>query len=581
MNNLSIIAKLKSVCSKNSKNVAIIEKEMKISYSDLSNRIENICRLIYAQNVVNGSVVAIVMERGADMIATLFSVWALGNVPIMIDVDYPEERIHYMIDSSEAVLIITDGRKYGFLNEKSNVISVHEKVESLSEFELINRKEDDDAYIIFTSGSTGEPKGIVWSYRNIFTYLEACYEYYNISKQDVVLQQTSCSFDTFMEEVLPVLLVGGTLVVRKRYEISTIDRIEKTLLETGVTIFTASPILINELNKCLDFHKLRLVISGGDILRYSHINNLIERKVRVVNSYGPAECTICASVHDCHAGEREISIGKAWKNYNIYVVDENMKPVSNGVVGEIVIGGPAVGKGYLNKKHEKNRFVFSELEDGIVYKTGDMAIMKSCGELEFRGRVDNQLKINGYRIEIEEVEKAMLEEFALSDVLVRGEKDETGKLILCAYYVAESFVHSSEFLDKLKKRLLVQMIPNKFFRVSEFATTDNGMKKDRNESLEDKIISCGNKVDNYAMDKLGKKIIEMWAEITECKVEEVDPNMSFVELGGHSLNVMQLLAEIEEIFDIEIDYENMYSLLNLKSICNIVREQINKKNSTH
>ncbi|UCH96966.1 MAG: amino acid adenylation domain-containing protein, partial [Candidatus Aminicenantes bacterium] len=322
-----------------------------ITYKELDNKSNQFTGFLRRKGVGPDIIVGIMAERSVEMIIGILGILKAGGAYLPIDPDYPAERIAFMLKDSGAEILLKDN---DFTPEafttcpKGTSSHLH-----LSPW--VNAPATSLAYIIYTSGSTGRPKGVMVTHKNLVSYLYSFEQEFTINNEDVVIQQASCSFDVFGEEVFPCLVKGGRIVLSSK------DEVRDTALLTGfiarhqVTVIDCSPLLLNELNRsCLSTAKnpLRTIhtfISGGDVLKGEYVNNLIKIG-NVYNTYGPTETTICATYHKLSIGEESnIPIGKPIANYRVYIINKNFRWLPVGVPGEICIAGVGVSRGYLNQ----------------------------------------------------------------------------------------------------------------------------------------------------------------------------------------------------------------------------------------
>ncbi|MCY8267574.1 AMP-binding protein, partial [Bacillus haynesii] len=250
-------------------------------------------------------------------------------------------------------------------------------------------KSSDLAYVIYTSGSSGRPKGVMTTHRNVVHYVDAFTKRIPLSEDDTVLQVVSFSFDAFSEEVYPILACSGRLVISRKVSELNIDELVKTIGKHRVTLVSCSPLLLNEIdkNQHLTFHPQMKFISGGDVLKFEYVENII-KGADVYNSYGPTEATVCATYYQLSSADRKktsIPIGKPLSNYKVYIADQYGRPQPVGIPGELLIGGEGVARGYLNQETlTKAAFVLDESGER-VYRTGDLARWLPDGNIEFLG----------------------------------------------------------------------------------------------------------------------------------------------------------------------------------------------------
>ncbi len=331
-------------------------------------------------------------------------------------------------------------------------------------------------YVLYTSGSTGKPKGVMVEHKNVVAYVHAFKNEFNITPEDIMLQQSTCSFDIYTEEVYPILMTGGTLVIAQRHETADSNKIVGVMQKNNVTIISGFPYLLNELNKIEPIKTLHTAISGGDVLRKEFVSNLV-RYMKIYNTYGPSETTVCATYHR-YLGEELITIplGKPISNCKIYILDKANRMMPIGIPGELCIAGAGVSRGYLNNKDLTDQsFITNPFNPNErLYKSGDLARWLPDGSIEFFGRIDNQVKICGRRTEPEEVEKHLLKHDSIEYAVVLPHSDTNGLKYLCAYIVSHRKYSVKEIKNHLLKYIPDFMVPEFFIKLKELPITPNG-----------------------------------------------------------------------------------------------------------
>jgi amino acid adenylation domain-containing protein len=473
--------------------------------------------------------------------------------------------------------------------------------ESPGNLNHINQPQD-LAYAIYTSGSSGKPKGVSVQHKNVVAYLHAFYQEFNISEKDIVIQQASYSFDTFVEEVYPVILRGGKLIIPKKNHVMDVNLFRKFLVRSNVNIISASPLLLNELNKLEPINCIHTFISGGDALKIEYIDNLLQVG-QVYNTYGPTESTVCASYYKCNNNfKSNVPIGKPIANYKLYILDKNKKLLPIGIPGELFICGPGVTRGYLNnaeltaEKFERAVIDHSSFVTGSsksstnnqwpitndrFYRTGDLAKWLLDGDIDFLGRLDQQVKIRGYRIELGEIESQLRQHKNITAALVLTNELNTGPAAnqcqdksLCAYLVSNSDFSVSEIREFLLKKLPGYMIPAYFVRIDSIPITPNG-KIDRKALPAPRVKTGG----EYAAprDETEKKLVEIWSEVIGIEKDIISIDTNFFELGGHSLKAIELSARVHKELNVNVMLAEIFKTPTVRGLAEFIKGE--KENS--
>ena len=375
---------------------AVVEDGRSATYRELDAMADAIMTKFYAERY---PFVGIVMSHGIEMVAAMLAVLKSGAAYVPAEPSLPQARIDYMMRTAGAKLVITD-----------------DYCRSLPGAEpLPDRSEPDaPAYVLFTSGTTGRPKGVVVENRSVVNYAEAFEREFHVGRGDVMLQYSVCSFDIFVEEIFTTLLNGATLAVpsaavREGSLADLMDFCERH----GVTEISGFPYLLADMNRYHTFpSKLRLLISGGDVIRGAYITWLRDKDFVIYNTYGPSETTVCATyfrVDDAEPlDDGTFSIGKAVKGAEVRILDDDLREVADGTTGEICILGEGVSRGYIGNPPEQANFV--TLADGTrMYRSGDLGYRLPDGNIAFLHRKDKQVMIMGRRVEPDEVENVLNE----------------------------------------------------------------------------------------------------------------------------------------------------------------------------
>lgn len=467
--------RLHSLVEQSPEHPALVYKNEILTRTQLENLAGQIAKALPAS-----SRIGLVMDHLPAMIASLFGIRKKGSAYIPAEPSFPKGRIERMMKEADVSVILTQ-KKYADLLAGFPLLFL----EDLS-LDPDQKTEEDDhsapedfAYVLYTSGTTGAPKGVCITDANVCHYVDAFNEEFHVRPDDRMLQNSVCSFDIFTEEVFASLLNGAALVIPEDEDKKSARSLMDFVEENGITMISGFPYLLEKLNK-LDRlpESLRLLISGGDVLRKSYVDNLYD-KVAVYNTYGPSETTVCAAYFHALPGtaleDGTFPIGHPVKDVQIELLDGQGHPVKKGETGEIVIYGKGVGKGYL-KDHGHENDVFETLPDGRVrYWSGDLGKELEDGNLAFLHRKDSQIMIYGRRVEIGEVENALNLCRGVEQAVVRDFLDEQSLPYLCAYIVTNDAFRGVHTLKKeLANQLPSFMIPEFFIKMKEIPLNANG-----------------------------------------------------------------------------------------------------------
>lgn len=447
--------------------LAVIEDGRSVTYRQLDIMANAIMSKFYAKQC---RVVGVVMGHSIEMIAAILAVLKSGAAYVPAEPSLPEDRTDYMMRSAGVDFIVTD-----------------EYCRNLPEAQpLADRSEPDGvAYILYTSGTSGRPKGVVVENHSVVNYAEAFENEFHVAPGDVMLQYSICSFDIFVEEVFTTLLSGAALAIPSK-EIceGSISDLMSFCERHGVTEISGFPYLLADMNRYRCYpSKLRLLISGGDVIRESYITWLKDQGFRIYNTYGPSETTVCATYYRVDNADSlddgTYPVGRAVKGVEVKLLDKNLDEVRDGDTGEICISGEGVSRGYLGDPPEQMNFVM--LDNGVrLYRSGDLGYRLADGNIAFLHRKDKQVMILGKRVEPEEVENVLNESPCVERGIVRAFTDEQGLAYLTAYFVpSHKNCRISRIKNFLRSRLADFMVPEFFVRMDEIPLTKRGKVNDR------------------------------------------------------------------------------------------------------
>ncbi|MCM1033736.1 MAG: amino acid adenylation domain-containing protein [Odoribacter sp.] len=462
MEQLTIYSKFKDAVRKHPEAPAVIEDDRILTYAELDGMVDRIMAKFYD---ARPDFIGIVMHHGAEQIAAMLAVLKSGAAYVPAEPTLPQERIDYMMNTAGVKMIITD-------NYCRHLQPVPVSMPDRS-------TPDSVAYVLYTSGTTGRPKGVVVENHSVVNYAEAFETEFHTGQGDVMLQYSVCSFDIFVEEVFTTLLNGAAVCIPPTsIHNGSLHELMKFIERHNVTIVDGFPYLIAEMNRLHDIPaSIKLIISGGDVIRGSYITNLRNRGIKIYNTYGPSETTVCSNYYRVDnvepLADGTYPIGKAIKGVQVKILDKYLQEVKRGETGEICILGEGVSRGYLGNPPEQRNFV--TLADGTrMYRSGDLGYEMPDGNLAFLHRRDEQVMILGKRVEPEEVENVLNTCQCVDRGVVRAFKDENGLHYLVAYIVAGGDCSLHKIRSWLKSKLVDFMIPEFFVKVNGIPLTRRG-----------------------------------------------------------------------------------------------------------
>ncbi|MFT9818492.1 amino acid adenylation domain-containing protein [Lysinibacillus sp. NPDC056185] len=551
--------------------VAVVCKDDKLTYDELNRKSNQVARILREKGVKADSIVGIFVERSIHMIIGIMGVLKSGGAYLPIDINLPRSRIEYMLEDSGVEILITAKELEDDLQFTGSIINISKDCYSLDDNNLsIVNNSHDLANVIYTSGSTGNPKGVMVEHKQVNNFIHGIVAATGLNEYKNILCITTISFDIFGLETLVPLAQGMKIVIVNEEEVIDGDKLSKVIVANKVEVMQCTPSRLKFLLESNKFKKsikeLKTVLIGGEEVPKNLVEELDRNdNLKVFNVYGPTETTIWSTSKLYVNEDNNLTIGKPINNTQVYILDENMQIVPIGVPGELCIGGDGVARGYLNKENlTAEKFVESPFEKGLkIYKTGDLTRWLSNGEIEFLGRIDNQVKVRGYRIELEEIENRLLSLENIKQAVVVGKIDQNTQKYLCAYVTCYRKLNTSEIKDYLSATLPDYMIPSFIIEVAEMPLNSNG-------KINRKALPDPNKEDqisnNYVAprNKMEENLVEIWSEILG--VKRIGINDNFFDLGGHSLNATILVGRIHKLLDVKIPIKELFKAKNIKEL---------------
>lgn len=542
---------------------AIVDNDVKWSYRELNERANQWCYFLKEQGVSKGNKLALFLDKSSETIALILGVMKTGAVWISIDKGTPEVKIDHILKEVKPAKFLSNRELLGAKTiVGQETIDVDEALESVLKMSVENPaimiSPDEVAYIVYTSGSTGKPKGIRAMHSGVINYLNYLHNVLDVNNQDVVLQLAPLGFDASVRDIIGTLTAGAKLVLTK--DSRDFSHLAIELEKHGITsILSAVPSLLEGLtaevkkSKSSKFALKRILVSG-EVFTTQTAKTVLNTfgEIAVYNQYGPTECTMTSTYYPVNSDDLPklqdtLPIGKPIPNAEVYIVNEEQL-MPDGITGEICIGGLGLSKGYLNQekltKEKFTSFSFSENQDKLYYRTGDLGRINDFGELEFFGRKDNQLKIRGFRVELSEIEAAILKYEAITACAVIPVKNKDEELELSAYISAkDKDITTNDLVIFLRKYLSEYALPGKFIELDELPLTING-KIDR-KLLQDRGTELGSGSEHLMpVNELETSLLELWKEVLQ--KDTISTIDTFFNIGGNSLRAIQLIGRIKK-----------------------------------
>lgn len=526
---------------------------MQIITPNEMNSIENKIKL-------NCDRVGLILDRNRSLISAMYNCFNKQITYVPVDPSYPLSRIEKILNEAEVNTVITHERYIEKVRDV-NVICIDEN--EYVDFDIVNTK-NNISYILFTSGSTGTPKGVEVTREGLFNFIEGISSIIDFSHKKRIACLTTVSFDIFFLESIMALYKGLTVILANEDEQRNPKLMAQLIRDNAVDMVQMTPsrmqLLLNHDKELSCLENVKEIMIGGEPFPISLLHTLQEKTTaKIYNMYGPTETTIWSTVSELTCKDR-IDIGRPIKNTEIYIVDENLSLLPAGQAGEICIAGKGLAKGYVGRDDlTKETFIYlSQNHDVRVYRTGDVGRYLPDGDLEYLGRTDNQVKIRGHRIELEEIETHLNQfEGINQSVVIATEKSETDK-VLEAFYTSDNHIDTKDIISYLSLKLPNYMIPAIFKRVESFIQTTNG-KIDKKKVLEcieiNEEYSSSKDWNTTKLNDTQAKIFQVIASNLNSEIGHVTLETGFSDAGVDSITFIKIVVALESEFDFEFDDE--------------------------
>ncbi|KAI8892326.1 hypothetical protein BC833DRAFT_625943, partial [Globomyces pollinis-pini] len=502
-----------------------------ITYGELNHKVQSLAYELACKGVTRGSFVGVITSRSIEMIIYFLAILKAGGAFVPIDSDLPKQRIENILGTANPSVVIlhpdVDPELANLIDKNMTLVlgvdypPIH--------FETVNVDKLDPAYVVFTSGSTGKPKGVVISHLSFNNFCNFKPHFIEVQKGVRVAQVASFGFDMGLQEIFCTLFGHGTLVLRQKDDFFAAVKTVDLLLTTPTTLLKMKP---------EDYPNIKRIVLGGEHLPQS-LADLWSPKVVLINGYGPSEATMKSSATSILQTGDVVSIGRPLPNTAQYILDQNFKLVPRGVIGELVIGGDGVSLGYINRPDlTLERFISNHFMNNNtkMYRTGDICRWNESGNIEILGRIDDMVKVKGYRIELDEVAKAISSHNEVSSAVVLVKNDTL------AAYITPPNIDLDSVRDKIIDILPSYMIPSSFVCLDTFPTNANG-KVDKKALLEIELTEDV----HLPTTKDELELAAIWSSLLNVRLSIIGRNTSFFALGGDSISAIQLVSRLKQI----------------------------------
>jgi len=575
--------------------VAIAYQGKQISYRELNQQANRLAHYLRSCGVGPETVVALLAERSMLFAVAMLAVFKAGGAYLPLDPQHPAARLRRVIEQSRCQFILSTASFAATLSHTLSESPAEARPCCISLEEVLHSNQQDEnlptvsmpgnlAYVIYTSGSTGQPKGAMVEQRGMLNHLSAKIEALELSAADIVAQTASQCFDISVWQFLAALLVGGRVQIYPDAIAHDALQLLQQVEQQQVSILETVPSLLraildaqeDETSDRPQLAKLRWLIPTGEALPVELCRRWLKRypHIPMLNAYGPTECSDDVTHYVISEPppqqQRTIPIGRAIRNIQLYVLDENLQPLPAGESGELYVGGIGVGRGYLgDEQRTAEAFIadpFVPTENARLYKTGDLARYLPDGNLEFIGRRDTQVKIRGYRIELGEIEAVLNQQEGVREAVVVVREEEPGDKRLVAYVVLrqQQAITMEDVRKQLKTQVPTYMVPATFVQLEKLPLTSNG-KLDRAALPAPEPGRSMTEASYVAPTQLlHRQLVAIWEEVLG--VKPIGIKDDFFELGGDSLLAVKLFERIEQVCGQKLELATLFAGATIEQV---------------
>ncbi|GAA0894227.1 hypothetical protein GCM10009122_39070 [Fulvivirga kasyanovii] len=581
--------RFETIAEKHPEKIAIEYNDLKLTYQELNEKINGVSNTLLRNNsFVSGCKVAILLDDRSGMVISSFGVLKTGAVYIPLDVKHPKERLQFILENSQSVILVTDSNYEQVcmeiaeeLDNDIDIVNIDLLKSSSGVNPSINVKHNQLAYILYTSGSTGNPKGVMQTHRNVLHFCRVYSNRLQLNIKDKLSFLSTFSFDAGIMDIYGALLNGATLCPYDMRTQGSIRGLKKWIMDSGITIYHSIPSLFRSLYGSLFDDEillpLRFVVLGGEATYMVDVEGFKRHcgdDCILINGLGPTESTVTLQKFIDKRTQllaNTVTIGQPVEETDIILVNEFGDEAQVYEEGEIVYKSEYLALGYFNDP-EKTKTSFSQAENDSIrtYRSGDIGRRLPNNEIEYIGRKDFQTKIRGFRVELPEIEQHLLAYPLIDECVVIAKETEKDKFLV-AFYKSNRKAKKAELRSFLSSKLPDYMFPDYFVQLDEIPKNNNG-KVDRQALLRITIddFSAPEQLDLPHTD-LERKIADLWCEFLE--IDRVGINENFFNKGGHSLKAVQLCNEIFKVLNVDLSLQEFFARPTVKLLSEYVEAQ--------
>ncbi|PWK11296.1 amino acid adenylation domain-containing protein [Tumebacillus permanentifrigoris] len=562
--------------------VAVVDENETLTYRELNERTNRLANYLRTLGVAPEVRVGLCLERSVDMVVAIYAVLKAGGAYVPIDPQHPPKRIAEVVEDAELALVLTQERFQAVFSPFSlrvlTIDAVHLPWATETEVNpvLVNTP-DHLLYMMYTSGSTGKPKGVMNEHHAVVNLLLWMRDQYALSSTDRMLLKTAYTFDVSVWELFLPLISGASLTIARPDGHRDLVYLKRLIEEQGIThaVFVPSALqMFVEQDGVALLTDLKNVLCIGEALSVEAQERFFRTfpNTELHNLYGPTEAAVNVTYWNCQRGDqrRYVPIGAPIANAKLYVLDERLEPVPLGVIGELFIGGTPVARGYHNRDElSAERFVsdpFSKRAGARMYRTGDSVRRHRDGSLEFLGRADDQVKLRGFRMELGDIEAALLRVPDVREAAVLLQQDEGGG-VLVAYVVADARLGTADLREGLAGQLPEYMLPSRYVFLDRLPMLANDKLDRKTLRGLDPGSEAQAEPDSYVAPRtaLEREMVKIFERILN--VRPIGIQDDFFAAGGHSLKVLGLISEVQAVFGVALPLVNVYQRPTVAQLC--------------
>jgi amino acid adenylation domain-containing protein len=567
---------------------AVLFGERSLSYRQLNGRANQVAHHLRSLGVETGARVGVLLDHSLKMVVALLGVLKAGAAYVPLDPEHPRQRLAFMLHDAEVPVLLTEQRLMDAVAVPNvRVICLDTEWDAFGQHSEENLSESvgpqDLAYLIYTSGSTGEPKGVKIQHRSLVNYICWAREVYLRGESLSCALYSSLAFDLTVTSIYLPLISGNRIIIyARRNQQSPLAEILKDN-RVGVLKLTPSHLsLVKEPDNGPS--RIKRLIVGGEQFEgklAAEIRNSFGDGIEIYNEYGPTEATVGCMSYQYHAEDEQafVAIGRPAANTQIYLLDENLQPVAEHVLGELCIAGDGLAEGYLKQAElTAERFIpnpFSAEAGRRMYRSGDLARRLPSGEIEYVGRRDEQVKYHGYRVELNEIRSALNRHPQIRDSVVMVASELNGNQVMVAYYVAEQAIEAEQLRGFLAESIYEEIIPNTWMRLEALPLTLNG--KVNYAALPSLSVIRERSQQGYLAPRtpVEKEVAKIWSEALSLRRVGVHDN--FFDLGGHSLLATHVVSRVRAIFKVEVALRSLFEARTVARLSAVIEQSLQEQ----